>query len=528
MHKATEEMLAKITGIRQDLKNLARKNEEATYLQYVGKHGEEWLQWFKASEGAPIEELAAQLQNLVDKANPDEVVYQLFIYSILLHLTADRNYVEKICELVYDEAFNCDNRLFVFNQLKRYYLTHSQAAKSKAVQKLYDDVVVEWKNTHRDSLTPLPDSERDRNKVVVITLQFLGAGHAPTKTAMERIHTIGKLLGKEVICINSKEQYTLKGVLPMYDITARSVVKEYDGVHFMSQEDGYSFPLIQPEVEMPDAEMVQVLLEEIRNMAPWMVVVCGDRCLLGDLCAEMIPTICIPMTFSTIPKKEHEFVAVGRTIPDTEKDQLAKDGYDLDSIIESVFTFEVIKQTTTLTREELGLPENKFLIGIIGIRLDSEVHEDFLKLLLGCVDVGVHLVFAGKFERYAQLCETIDGLKEHSTFVGYQKDILALWDLLDLYINPPRVGGGFSVAEAFCKGKPGISMNWGDVAASAGPEFCADSLDEYPDLIRRYISDKEFYHEMSEKAIARSKRLFDSKGEMEKILQTAETRKLWF
>ncbi len=527
MHKATEEMLAKITGIRQDLKNLARKNDEATYLQYVGKHGEEWLQWFKASESAPIEELAAQLQNLVDKANPDEVVYKLFIYSILLHLTANRNYVEKICELVYDEAFSCDNRLFVFNQLKRYYLTHSHVENSKAVQKLYDDVVVEWKDACRDFLNPLLAAERDQNKIVVITLQFLGTGHAPTKTAMERIYTIGKLLGKEVICVNSKEQYTLKGVLPMYDITARSVVRDYDGVHIMSHND-YDFPIIQPEVEMPDKDMITMLLEEIRNMAPWMVVVCGDRCLLGDLCAEMIPTICIPMAFSTLPKKEHEFVAVGRSIPDDEKERLVKAGYDLDSVIESVFTFEVIKQTTTLTRKELGLPENKFLIGIIGIRLDSEVDEDFLKLLLGQVDAGIHLVFAGKFERYGKLCETVEGLKEHSTFVGYQKDILALWDLLDFYINPPRLGGGFSVAEAFCKGKPGISMNWGDVAASAGPEFCVDSLDEYPKLIQKYISNKDFYREMSEKAVARSKRLFDSKGEMEKILQTAETRKLWF
>ncbi len=510
-----------------EVRNLARKNEKSSYMLYISQHGEEWLKLEEKVEDSFRQELLEVLQKKIDESGTEDYLFRLFLYSFMLYISADGHYAEEICKMIYEPHFTKDNRLFVFNQLKRYYLTHSGVKTTPAVQKVYDDVVVEWKGALKDSLTPLSAESRDQNKIVVITLQFLTAGHAPTKTALERVRTIGQKLGKEVICINSREQLTLKGVLPFHDIRGRTLVKEYDGVHIMEHE-GYNFPIIQPEVEMPDAEMMTMLLEEIRNMAPWMVVVCGDRCLLGDLCAEMIPTICIPMTFSTIPKKTHQFVAVGRSIPDAEKERLAQAGYDLDSVIESVFTFEVIKQTTSLTKEELHLPEDKFLIGIIGIRLDAEVQPDFLNMLLSCVDLGIHLVFAGKFDTYDRLCETVDGLKEHSSFVGYQKDILALWDLLDLYINPPRVGGGFSVAEAFCKRKPGISMNWGDVAASAGPDFCVDSLEEYPALIRRYVTDPAFYNEMGEKALERSKRLFDSKGEMEKILTEAEKRKLWF
>ena len=527
MHEITQELLLKMKALQAHLRNLAQKNEESLYLQYVSTHGDEWLEWAKSAVLAPMPELENELQDLLKASGEEDYLFRLFLNSFLLHITLNGQYADTICKMVYDTPFTKDHRLFVFNQMKRFFLMHAGVEKTPAVQKLYDDVVIEWKEQLRPVLVPVSEQDREKNKIVVITLQFLGSGHAPTKTAMERIRTIGKLLGKEIVCINSKEQYTLRGTLPMHDIVARSVVKEYDGVNIMAHED-YSFPLIQPEVEMPDTEMMQMLLEEIRNMAPWMVVVCGDRCLLGDLCAEIIPTICIPMTFSTIPRKEHEFVAVGRSISDVEREQLVQKGYDLDSIIESVFTFEVIPQTTTLTREELGLPEDRFLLGIIGIRLDAEIQPDFLQMLLSCTDAGIHLVFAGKFETYGHLCETVDGLKEHSSFVGYQKDILALWDVLDLYINPPRVGGGFSVAEAFCKGKPGISMNWGDVAASAGPDFCVESLDEYPELIRRYVSDKAFYQEMSDKAVNRSKRLFDSKGEMEKILQEAEKRKLWF
>ena len=95
-------------------------------------------------------------------------------------------------------------------------------------------------------------------------------------------------------------------------------------------------------------------------------------------------------------------------------------------------------------------------------------------------------------------------------------------------MNPPRIGGGFSVVEAFCKGMPGITLNYGDVAASAGLDFCVDSLEEMGEAIKRYKEDSEFYHMMAEKALKRSKELFDSKGAMEYILNEMEQRELWF
>lgn len=526
MNDKTEQLIARLNQIRKELKELQQGGEQEDYRVYSATHEDSHNALLKLS-GELDGEGCIAVENFMKEVTEQESLFILFLYSFLLHATRKTEFAERICDYINTERFSRDHRLFVFHQLKRFFLMHPEMKGTPTVQNLYDSVVSEWKRSFQDVLISVKQDERNPKLIVVITLQFLGHGHAPTNTALERIYTVGAGLQKDVICINSREQYTLKGFLPIFLPIGRAIDRDYNGVHTTSH-NGFDFALIQPEVEMPDEEMVKMLLEEIRNLAPWMVIVCGDRCLLGDLCAEIIPTICIPMTFSTIPKKEHEYVAVGRELSKSEKNNLIAKGYDLDSVIESVFTFELAQQTTTLTRADLGLPKDKFLLGIIGIRLDAEVQPEFLNVLLSCVDMDIHLVFAGYFEKYDQLCEDIDGLREHSTFIGYQKDILALWDVLDLYVNPPRVGGGFSVAEAFCKSKPGITLNWGDVAASAGSVFCVESLDEYPDLIRRYVTDQGFYNEMGEKALARSKRLFDSKGEMEKILQEAEKRSLWF
>lgn len=456
------------------------------------------------------------------------MVFRILCLSFLLQMSFDPLYAKKLYEETREQEFTVDQKLFLSNQIKRISLMHPETAGNQYAVKLFDEVVLDWKEKLTEYLQPITYDHRNKDHILILTLQFLGTRHAPTKTANERIYTIGKLLGKEVLCINTREQYTIKGFLPFYNATLRSMVDDYNGECRLQHKD-FSFAYYQPDVEMPDEKVIINLLQEIREMAPWQVVVLGDKCLLGDLCAEMIPTVCIPMAFSTIPKKiGRQYVAVGKQLCDREREELIRSGYQMPSIIESTFTFELIEQDTKLSRAELNLPEDKFLLIVVRMRLDTEVTPEFNKMLAQTYQYGTHIVFAGEFETYEQRCNQDADLKLHSTFVGYQKDILALMEICDLYVNPPRIGGGFSVVEAFYKEIPGVTLRYGDVAASAGLDFCVDDLEEMRQIIIRYITDHNFYHVMSKKALQRSNELFDSKGAMEHILNEMEQRELWF
>ena len=100
--------------------------------------------------------------------------------------------------------------------------------------------------------------------------------------------------------------------------------------------------------------------------------------------------------------------------------------------------------------------------------------------------------------------------------------------MIDLYINPRRLGGGFSIAEAFFKGKPGITINYGDVAAAAGPDFCVESYQEMVSLIIKYMNDDVFYSDMAKKGLERVNELTDSRPALEYILEEAEKRTVFF
>lgn len=454
--------------------------------------------------------------------------FRIFCLSALLNFTKENCYAELLCREIRRSCYEPGSAFFIYHQLKRFYLKNGDVPVSIELEKLYQEILTGYREVFEELLVPIPEEQKISNRVAVIALQVLGGNHAPTKTAMERLYTLQHLLQKDVFCIHSKEQLTTKDALPFYDGMLGNVEEAYNGEHRLHYKDA-GFIMYQPSVAMPDLQEFMKLIGKIRDFAPEQIVVLGDHCLLGDVCSSLAPTVCIPMTFSSLPMKSRQFVAVGRKLTDADRERIR--GYQEligecseEQFIESTFTFELIPKTTTLSRKELKLPEDAFVVSVVGIRLDAEVSEEFVQKLLPLLQEGIHIAFAGYFERYESLCETYEELRQHSTFVGYQKDIQAFQEVCDLYVNPPRVGGGFSVVEAFHMKKPGVTLPWGDVAAAAGEEFFAADLDEMVELIRRYKNDAEFYRTMSEKAYARSLELFDSKSAMEHILEEVKTR----
>jgi glycosyltransferase involved in cell wall biosynthesis len=141
---------------------------------------------------------------------------------------------------------------------------------------------------------------------------------------------------------------------------------------------------------------------------------------------------------------------------------------------------------------------------------------------LNTAELGSHIVFIGSFEHHHELVLTNPALAKHSSYIGFQDDILAVLELCDLYANPRRTGGGTSAAEAMFKGKPVVTYNYGDVAVGTGPEFWVQSSNELIERVERFIREKEYYQAMSEKARARAEILMDTQREFRRLLLEIE------
>jgi hypothetical protein len=85
-------------------------------------------------------------------------------------------------------------------------------------------------------------------------------------------------------------------------------------------------------------------------------------------------------------------------------------------------------------------------------------------------------------------------------FLRYERNLAALYKECNIYINPPRNGGGYSVGEAMFNGLPIVLFNESrDAAIWAGEENCSDDYIEYNEEIERLYIDESYFKKKSEK-----------------------------
>ena len=127
---------------------------------------------------------------------------------------------------------------------------------------------------------------------------------------------------------------------------------------------------------------------------------------------------------------------------------------------------------TQLQRSDFGIADDAVIWISVGARLNQEITANWAseisKLLDHCGKV--HWLLVGIDSLPAKLNGTSS---ERIHVLGYRTDVVALLDIADIYLNPPRIGGGFSVAEAMGQGLPVVSFTNSDGGHKVGSQAVA-------------------------------------------------------
>ncbi len=475
--------------------------------------------------------MAQEIRSCLEDIKVMSPYYRIYLLSVLNGLENDKNTVTEMIRCTADAIeLSRETKYFLIRQYDRIAFVRpdvwSQEA-GKALSLLYNQVYQSYKQDVQSLLEPIPKEERNRDLIVVFTTQFLGDRHAPTHSTQERCYSLGKLMKKQVFLINTREVLTTLEEMPFFECTMANLVEEYSTINSVTYKD-YTIDFFQPEMPMPDINTLQVILSMIRELKPWFVMGMGDYSITADLCSNIVPEAALSFGFSALPATQGQMSILGRQLFEGELERYVANGFREDQIIESTFTFELHSQKKHLTRKDLGIPEDKFVLVTIGTRLHDDISDEFVERILGTVDWGTHFVIVGNMNTYEQMCEKHEGLREHSTFLGYQDDVLAVLENCDLYVNPRRIGGGFSIVEGFNMKIPGVTISYGDIAAAAGKDFWVKDYDEMFTTVKHYMEDKDFYQSQVEKAQERVKILLDGKTAMEKIVEKIESNSMFF
>lgn len=475
------------------------------------------------------EDVQSTIMELVRQEIPMQYPHvAVWWYSVLLGIRNDRDiFLDMVRYLRKNRrVFSANTQYFIYYQLKFKLFVSSKLDMEESKAELWEyfrEVVEEFAQVLTTPLEAIPEEERNKNLVVVITEQVTNTKHGPTKTALDRCKALMTVLGKEVLLINTAEVTNVVGCIPLYDTRLGTYNKKI----LLAKElewKGVKVPYLQCEQNMPDIDTLNELLGKIRRLAPGRVVSIGGSGMLSNLVNKMIPVLTVGLAPSDLEITTTKYQTLSRRLQDSDIHMLQKLGFSEDHVVESIFTSSLKPQTEHITRAELGIPDDKFVMFVIGYRLNEEVTDEFLQTIEEVMEKDMLLGFLGRFGNYQECISKYPKLKEQSVFFGDCEDILSRMEICDLYVNPIRKGGGTSCVEAMFKGVPVVSVAYGDVAVNVGEDFLVKDYAGMQDVIKRYHDEKDFYQVMSQKAEKRAEILLDTETEFARIMAEVDKR----
>lgn len=505
------------------------ENEITFYDDYVSKNLiKKTYELYGCIINAPreVKEQVVELMlKFIDKEKP---YISTWIYSFVIKVYQTPALMEQFQEytLCYTQ-WKENTKYFILNQILSLMFKHSilENKKNKGLfWDLFQETVNDFKRVVNINFERISIKERNPELVIVITDQILNEHHAPTMVTLERCRILKKYLGKKVLLINTAECAGSLGDIPFF----MDVVATYNE-YLMDKKTltwkGVEFEYIQCENRMPSKDTLELLLSYIQTVKPYFILGLGGTSILTNLANMIIPVLV--EEFSTrlaVTMADYQISAY--KMVEEDKELLEERGINPNNLIKSEVMLSIPEQKKKITKMELGLPENKFILITMGHRLDNEVTDEFAYVLENVLDDDTIMVFCGKFQYYENFINKHLKLKDKTYYIGKTDDILAVLENCDLYINMIRQGGGTTGTAAIYKGIPVITTSYGDIAGNVGADFVTDSYDTMIDLIKKYKEDNIFYQSQSQKAKERAEKVLNTEEIYANMIRNFEKRLL--
>lgn len=492
------------------------KNELNLYDDYVSeyliKKIIELYSLVQNNSGGIDEKIVVLMLENIDKKRP---YISTFIYSFLINLKPDPILMQQFEEyILFYTKWKPNTKYFLFYQLQACMFLNYKLENKKnrtLLLNLFRDIVNDFRKLINVNLKKIPIEQRDTDLVIVIAGQILSPRHAPTMITMERCRILKKSLGKKVLLINTAESESMMGAITFFKNREANYLDRLKEVKELDWKET-KIDYIQCENRMPSIDTLEVFLSYIQKVKPYFILSLGGSSILANLANYIVPVLVEDFS-AKLSITTANYQVVSYEMIEEDKELLQEQQIDTNSLIKSQLLLTIPEQKRKITKIELGLPKDKFILITMGNRLNVEVTEEFIHVLEEVLDDNTIMVFCGKFEMYEEFINKYFKLREKIYYIGRTDDILAVLENCDLYVNMIRSGGGTSGTAALYKGVPVVTTSYGDIASNAGEDFITASYETMIDLIKKYKEDKIFYDKQVIKAKKRAEQLLNKADE---------------
>jgi glycosyltransferase involved in cell wall biosynthesis len=358
-----------------------------------------------------------------------------------------------------------------------------------------------------------------KDRVVIMTPQFLRVPHATTMRALEYARSLAEDFGRTPIIVEAHVSATTSPIafLPAFSSHINDALLPVDRI-----EDGRHafeyYRIASPYFSLQDLVAVTGL---ISALAPELVIAIGTPNIAAEAAALRFPTFVQPTT-AAMPITVHAKSFSWRPASEAQLGVLRDAGVAQTYLFDMHPGFSAPDSAGELTRSDLGLSPDAFVLAVVGNRLDVEADASFLDLLETVVEhPRIAVAMMGSYERLPAFVDQRPKLRGRVHLVGFQEDILAALRCCDAFLNPDRTGGGRAAAYALHAGLPVLSLTRGDVAGTVGEQRCQSSYADMASRAKAMADAPAFHADLRADALARAREVIGVRPLIERILAHA-------
>jgi glycosyltransferase involved in cell wall biosynthesis len=183
--------------------------------------------------------------------------------------------------------------------------------------------------------------------------------------------------------------------------------------------------------------------------------------------------------------------------PDGERGETWGDRFPSPQAVHHPFRVKRPAAGAPLARAALGIDDKAVVWITAGFRLEHEIRDEWANRMLELVSrypQVVWLLVGGEGKLPPALAQAGRG---RVRALATRDDLPAILRCSDIYVNPPRMGGGFSVAEAMAEGLPVIALAGADGGDKLG-EMALPHLDACTERLAALIENPRLRREMGD------------------------------
>ncbi|MDZ5471968.1 glycosyltransferase family 4 protein [Bacillus sp. 31A1R] len=413
-------------------------------------------------------------------------------YSFLVMLGTDKTIIKQMLEYIKNDDKHFDDHYAPFTNVL-FYVTNASQKEYETYFLDRIDIMRQLKSYYKEKLKiQMPKSED--NHLVIVCGQLLSYNHAPTKVTIDYANNLIKYYPNLKIKIVVEDMFNyspneLFFVYPFCSVDSKSL----NGLHK---------ELLDPSIEihysncrLSRIHRLQEDINAIKDFKPqWIFKIGAPDSLAVDLLFDYYPITSLSMGGAEY--SEWVDVALAGYTKDSILLELKEKGLEFLRYHYSQYIpgLEFAKSKNKVSRSEFSFGTTDFVIVTVGNRLEIDMDQTFIMEMRTILlkNKQVKWLIIG-LEEHSLVHNAFGVLNKQVSFLKYANDLAAVYTICDLYANPFRKGGGFSVAMAIDAGIPVANLEGPNDANGFVPKGKALRRSEYFNYIQRLINDNEYY-----------------------------------